>query len=101
MPPAQDLADAFGLGRATGLTRIARGAMGAIWRLDIADGGADEGSYAAKELFWNPPDEDRVGTEIRLVDAARAEGVRSQVAVPAPGGRYVLPLAGTSWIPGA
>lgn len=97
MPPAQDLADAFGLGRATGLTRTARGAMGAIWRLDVADEGADEGSYAAKELFWNPPGEDRVGTEIRLVDAARAEGVRSQVAVPAPGGRYVVSLAGTSW----
>ena len=76
------LADGFGLGSATGITPVARGAMGAVWRLTV-DGPA---SYAAKELFWFDPGEQAVAAEVALVQRCRAAGVRSQRAVAAPSG---------------
>lgn len=96
MPAADELAEVFGLtgtsAARTTITPVARGAMGAMWRLEA--GGR---AYAAKQLFFDPPDPDRVAAEIALVDRARAEGVDSQVALAAPDGRYVVRAAGAFW----
>lgn len=87
MPVAEELVAAFGLATAGAgpvLAPVARGAMGAIWRLDTSNR-----SYAAKQLFFDPPDPHRVAAEIALVDRAgpRASSARS----PLP-----HPMAGTS-----
>lgn len=93
MPDPEFLVDAFGLAGPGRLSQVARGAMGAVWRLDA--GGS---SYAAKELFWNPPDEARVAAEVDLVERCRAVGVRSQRAVgSADGGYLVRSSDGSRW----
>jgi hypothetical protein len=87
------LADGFGLGTPTGLHRVARGAMGAVWRLAVTG----PASYAAKELFWFDPSQDAVAAEVAYVERCRTAGVRSQRAVATPSGRYVLPADGRWW----
>jgi Ser/Thr protein kinase RdoA (MazF antagonist) len=95
MPPddlAAMLSDGFGIGSAAGIEPVARGAMGAVWRLT-----AEHASYAAKELFWFDPGEDAVAAEVAFVERCREAGVRSQRAVATPSGRYVLQCAGRWW----
>ena len=89
---ASRLVERFGVGGAAELTPVARGAMGAVWRLATAEGRV----YAAKELFWFDPGERRVADELGFVERCRRAGVRSPVAVAAPDGRYVVDGPGGS-----
>ncbi|GAA1518493.1 aminoglycoside phosphotransferase family protein [Kribbella lupini] len=82
LPTAARLAPAFGLGEVTAFTRVARGAMGAVWRLETRTG-----VYAAKEAFWRQPEEDLVRRE---VDFQAACGVRSPEPLTTPSGSYVV-----------
>ncbi|WP_425830863.1 phosphotransferase enzyme family protein [Kribbella sp. DT2] len=75
------MAGAFGLGEATAFTRVARGAMGAVWRLET-----HTGVFAAKEAFWRPPEEEPVRMEVAFRAAC---GVRSPDPLTTPSGLYV------------
>jgi Ser/Thr protein kinase RdoA (MazF antagonist) len=75
------LTAAFGLGEATAFTRVARGAMGAVWRLETRTG-----VYAAKEAFWRQPEEEPVRLEVAFRAAC---GVRSPEPLTTPSGSYV------------
>lgn len=86
------LAERFGLPGPAVLAPVARGAMGAVWRLQPADGPA----YAAKELFWFDPGDERVADELGFVEQCRQAGVRGPRAVAAPDGRYVVTGPGGS-----
>ncbi|GAB2601124.1 phosphotransferase enzyme family protein [Kribbella endophytica] len=81
MTAAELLAGAFGLGEAVAFTRIARGAMGAVWRLETSTG-----VYAAKEAFWRAPEEEHVRLEVAFRAAC---GVRSPEPLTTPSGLYV------------
>ncbi len=71
---------AAALGAATGsATRIRRGAIGAIWRLELT--GFEERVLAAKEFIAYVPQEQDVANEIALRDAAAAVGVPSPASV--------------------
>ncbi len=78
---ASELASAFGLDEGVAFTRVARGAMGAVWRLETRTG-----VYAAKEAFWRPPEEDPVRLEVAFRAACR---VRSPEPLATPAGAYV------------
>jgi Phosphotransferase enzyme family len=90
---ASFLVERFGLAGPAELAPVARGAMGAVWRLQPARGPA----YAVKELFWFDPGEDRVADELGFVDRCRAAGVPSPRAVATPDGRYVVTGAEGWW----
>lgn len=78
------LAAAFALGRYEGMEQVARGAMGAVWRLTSTDA-----VYAAKEPFWTPPLEADVLKEVAFRNAAADAGVRSPEPLVTPTGEYV------------
>jgi aminoglycoside phosphotransferase (APT) family kinase protein len=80
--PAALLTAAFGLGEAVAFTRVARGAMGAVWRLETRTG-----VYAAKEAFWRPPEEEPVRQEVTFRAACK---VRSPEPLTTPSGLYVV-----------
>ncbi|GAB3825100.1 phosphotransferase enzyme family protein [Kribbella italica] len=75
------LATAFGLGEAAAFTRVARGAMGAVWRLETL-----HGVFAAKEAFWRPPQEAAVRREVAFRAAC---GLPSPEPLTTPSGCYV------------
>jgi Ser/Thr protein kinase RdoA (MazF antagonist) len=70
------------------ITRVARGAVGQIWRLDLGDE-----SYAVKELFWGA-DEQAVRTEAALTAQLAAAGIRLPGSLPARDGRFLARLPG-------
>jgi Ser/Thr protein kinase RdoA (MazF antagonist) len=99
---AQEVADAFGLGRAASLSDpVARGELGQIRRLET-----DRGSWAVKQDFepWDdeadlPDAEDSGGFHLACWQA----GVPSPEPVVGPGGRFSLPVSGEpvrvySWV---
>lgn len=105
------LADRYGLtvGERAGLTPVARGAMGQIWRLDTGTGRV----FAVKELFWGG-DEAAVRADVAFQNAAtgadtafrdpapgsdaRPDGDRGRIEAPAShrtlDGRYLCALPG-------
>jgi Ser/Thr protein kinase RdoA (MazF antagonist) len=86
---------AYGLAGAGTLTAAARGAAGRIWRLDLAGE-----RYAVKELF-RAADEGVARREAEFAATVAAAGVRVPACLPAPGGRYVVPVPdalGGGWL---
>ncbi|MEV6288099.1 aminoglycoside phosphotransferase family protein [Kribbella sp. NPDC051770] len=75
------LASAFGFGDVLGFSRVARGAMGAVWRLETS-----AGVFVAKEAFWKQPMESAVLDEVAF---QRACQVRSPRPLTTPSGTYV------------
>lgn len=82
LPAGDLLASGFGLGDALAFTRVARGAMGAVWRLETR-----AGVFAAKEAFWRPPEETPVRREVAFQAAC---GVSSPRPLTTPAGAYVV-----------
>lgn len=78
---------AFGLGEVADVERVARGAMGAVWRVDLADGRR----VAIKELFWERMSEPAAGDEVAFRDACAVAGVPSPAALRTPEGALLLP----------
>lgn len=85
---------AFDLPAAVSMTRVARGAMGAVWRLQVAGG-----TYAAKELFDVRPDPEALAIEVEFVDACRRAGVRCPRPIQDSAGGYAVryPETGRLW----
>lgn len=80
------LSERFGLAGPAELAPVARGAMGAVWRLRTAGGPV----YAVKELFWFDPGERRVAEELGFAERCRQAGVPAPRSIAAPDGRYVI-----------
>lgn len=96
------------------LTPVARGAVGRIWRLDLAptptptpgvSSGTTgrvvrSGTFAVKELFGEP-DLDAISTEVAYTSRMAAAGVPLAVSLPAPDGRFVVDrLRLSEWVEG-
>ncbi|MDN5725267.1 MAG: phosphotransferase [Propionibacteriales bacterium] len=75
---AEWLADEFALGEPIRCEPVTRGAVGALYRLDIAD--EPIRSYAVKQFLSYSPTEEAVGMEVAFRDACARAGVPS----PAP-----------------
>ncbi|WP_165367489.1 phosphotransferase enzyme family protein [Phytoactinopolyspora endophytica] len=91
--------EAFGLGELRGARRVARGAMGAVWRIDAdPPGSSSTATYAAKELFWEVPSASAAEDEVRFTGRCRQAGVPSPRSLAATAGGYVAhdPL-GQAW----
>lgn len=96
------IADAYALG--TGpwtATRVARGALGQIWKLSQDGGGS---TWAVKELLFGC-DEEQVGREAALRDASERLGIRAPRLMPNREGAYVSRLDGShvklyDWVEG-
>jgi Ser/Thr protein kinase RdoA (MazF antagonist) len=86
------LAERFGLGTATSLDEVARGAMGAVWRLRT-----DKGTFAAKELFWSEPDEAAIECEVTFRSACAEAGVPSPMPLATTCGAYVVNHGDDRW----
>jgi hypothetical protein len=89
---ARELAEVFGLGEFVGISRAARGAMGAVWELRTA-----AGVFAAKELFWFDGQVDAVRAEVAFRAACADAGVDSPAPLPGAGGAYVVQVGGQWW----
>ncbi|MFI5707537.1 phosphotransferase enzyme family protein [Kribbella sp. NPDC051620] len=89
---AGELAEVFGVGQPVRMSQVARGAMGAVWRLET-----DTGVYAAKNLFWNQGDAASIRTEVAFRAACAEAGVRSPLPLPAVDGEYVVQLTSGRW----
>ena len=86
---ARETAAAFGLGEPVSLTGpVARGRLGAIWRLDTA-----HGSYAVK-VTDDPPDPLEVERDAAYQDAFRAGGVPMPALVRSTTGAVLAEVAG-------
>jgi Ser/Thr protein kinase RdoA (MazF antagonist) len=86
----QQICAGYGLitGPHASITRVTRGAVGQIWRLDL--GGE---RYAVKELFWGA-DEQSVRREAALTAGLAAAGIRLPGSVPGRDGRFLVRLSG-------
>jgi hypothetical protein len=89
---ARELAEAFGVGELIAISRVARGAMGAVWELRTADG-----VFAAKELFWFDGEVDAVRAEAAFRAACAEAGVDSPAPLPGAGGACVVQVGGQWW----
>lgn len=91
---AEWLAREYGLGRVLSCTVAARGAMGGIFRLRTTTG-----AYAAKQFFWQQPDESEVSRVIAFTTACRKAGVPSPETLAGPRRRFAHehPATGQSW----
>jgi hypothetical protein len=101
---AQVLAELFAVGEAVDLQEAARGAMGAVWRLEttterpaVAGRTRVPGVYAAKNLFWFEGDAASIRTEVAFRAACADAGVPSPAPLPAVDGEYVVRLDGGWW----
>lgn len=93
--PASALAEAFGLGQPLAMGRVARGALGAVWRLATAEAGGPRVT-AVKELFFDEPPEASVEREVAFTAACRSAGVTAPAALrKADGG--LRHRAGSLW----
>ena len=93
----QQVCAAYGLRTSTppSITRVARGAVGQIWRLDL---GAE--SYAVKELFWGA-DEQAVRQEAAQTAHLAAAGILLPASLPATSGQFLVRLPadlGGGWL---
>lgn len=86
---ATRLAISFDLGRSASITQVARGAVGAILRLDVWDSGQPQ-SFAVKRPFWERPDETAVALEVAFRNACSASGVPSPSPLRTNQGTYVF-----------
>ncbi|NEE03428.1 phosphotransferase enzyme family protein [Phytoactinopolyspora halotolerans] len=95
----QYVCQAFTLGGLHDVQRVARGAMGAVWRIDVSSPVSTSlTTYAGKELFWEIPSADAVVDEVRFVDACRDAGVPSPTPLATPDGDYlVTDMSGRVW----
>jgi Ser/Thr protein kinase RdoA (MazF antagonist) len=86
----QQVCAAYGLMASShaSITRVARGAVGQIWRLDL-----DEERYAVKELFWGA-DEQAVRREAALTAQLAAAGIRLPGSMPSCDGPFLVRLPG-------
>ncbi|MFC7622104.1 phosphotransferase [Microlunatus sp. GCM10028923] len=95
------LIERFALPYATGsLTSVARGSMGQVWRLDLAeprvrDPGVAGDRLMIKQFFWGADGdaEHRAQAEAEFCQAAAASGLILTVGIPAADGGYVQRLA--------
>lgn len=78
----------FETGPRPSITRVARGAVGQIWRLDL---GAER--YAVKELFWGA-DEQAVRREAAQTAHLAAAGILLPGSLPATSGQFLVRLPG-------
>ncbi len=94
---AQHLASVFGRGHAHALTRVARGALGAVYRLESVLEG-EPVVTAVKELYWQIPTESQAGREVRFTQACRAAGASTSTAIATIGGQWLATdEAGRAW----
>jgi hypothetical protein len=86
---ADQLAEAFGLGRVTGpITAIERSWAGEVWSLP-----SDRGLWAATQLFeWTPVIDQHLDDEVRLVEAARSAGLAAPLPVRSTDGRLLVTI---------
>jgi Ser/Thr protein kinase RdoA (MazF antagonist) len=85
---AARLASVFGLGEARSSTRVARGALGAVYRLEsVRDG--EPLVTAVKELYWEIPTETQAEREVQFTLACRDAGVPTSTAIPTVDGRWL------------
>lgn len=89
---AAGLAGFFGVGKPLAMREAARGAMGAVWRLET-----EIGTFAAKELFWFEGDVSSVRREVAFRTACAAAGVRSPEPLTSVSGEYVVRQEGVWW----
>jgi len=103
---AAGLTELFGVGEPRGMREAARGAMGAVWRLETgaaARSGSDgssigtAGVFAAKELFWFEGDLASVRREVAFRTACADAGVRSPMPLASISGEYVVQHEGVWW----
>lgn len=96
-PVAYHLASAFGRGQAHRMTRVARGALGAVHRLEsVLDG--QPVVTAVKELYWEIPTEAQADREVRFTRACRAAGASTSHAIRSvAGGWLTTDDAGRAW----
>ncbi|GEM_PF-5833059 len=87
-PEAEQLASVFGRGEPVSLTRVARGALGAVYRLEsVLDG--KPAVTAVKELYWEIPTEAQADREVAFTRACRQAGVATSTALPTQDGRWL------------
>ena len=91
---ADQLAEAFGLGRVTGpMTAIERSWAGEVWSLP-----SDRGRWAATQLFeWTPVIDNHLDDEVRLVEAARSAGLAAPLPVRSTDGRVLVTIGDHRW----
>jgi hypothetical protein len=73
------------------LTPVTRGALGQIWKLSGDDGSGSGSSWAVKELLFGC-DEEQVGREAALRQAAEGLGIASPRLMPNRAGAYISHL---------
>lgn len=91
---ADQLAEAFGLGRVTGpMTAIERSWAGEVWSLP-----SDRGRWAATQLFeWTPVIDNHLDDEVRLVEAAGSAGLAAPLPVRSTDGRVLVTIGDHRW----
>ncbi|NUR84373.1 MAG: phosphotransferase [Nonomuraea sp.] len=85
-----DALSAYGWPDGTSVTPGPRGALGQIWQVDTG-----AARYALKEIFAEPPSEERIRTELDFV--ART-GVRAPAGHPDLAGRYLHTTQDGTWL---
>ena len=86
------LAERFGLGPAGNLQQVARGAMGAVWKLSV-----EGASYALKQPYWQEPREQDVLREVDFRASCSRRGVPSPEPIASAAGKYVVSDGTRSW----
>ncbi|HEY0692072.1 MAG TPA: phosphotransferase [Kribbella sp.] len=86
------LAGRFGLGLAVNLQQVARGAMGAVWKLSV-----EGASYALKQPYWQEPREQDVLREVDFRASCSRRGVPSPEPIASAAGKYVVSDGTRSW----
>jgi Ser/Thr protein kinase RdoA (MazF antagonist) len=82
----------FGLGRAVDMQQVARGAMGAVWKLSV-----EGASYALKEPYWQEPCEQDVLREVGFRASCARRGVPSPEPIASTTGKYLVSDGTRSW----
>ncbi|MGI8416674.1 MAG: phosphotransferase enzyme family protein [Nakamurella sp.] len=81
------VAAAFGLGEVTAVERVARGAMGAVWQVQLDD----HRRVAIKELFWESMSAAAAEDEVAFRELCAAAGVSSPRPLRTPAGALLVP----------
>jgi Ser/Thr protein kinase RdoA (MazF antagonist) len=97
------LREAFGWDGDVGLHPGPRGALGQIWRVDVAGGGrhgiaGGAQRFALKEIFAEPPSEASISGELAFSARAIAAGVRVPLSHPDREGRYLITTPDGTWL---
>ena len=82
----------FGLGRAVDMQQVARGAMGAVWKLSV-----EGASYALKQPYWQEPYEQDVLREVGFRASCTRRGVPSPEPIASTTGKYLVSDGTRSW----